>query len=130
MYVYKDIIQKMAKYSSCRISIFCWHYLDILPAESKQAKNSSIGPKNLMLCWLSLAQLSPLLFCIGFLGFHRSSIIEVSIQTCLHVQDDNFSSFNLAFDIYSFTLIIKSDEDEKKKNTVAKVSKESLSIIR
>ena len=26
-------------------------------------KNSSIGPKILMLCWLSLAQLSPLLFC-------------------------------------------------------------------
>ena len=50
MYVYKDIIQKMAKYSSCRISIFCWHYLDILPAESKQAKNSSIGPKKIVLC--------------------------------------------------------------------------------
>merc|ERR1711872_610014 len=45
-------------------------------------KNSSIGPKKLVLCWLSLAQLSPLLFSylsLGFGGFLLTSLMQNSI---------------------------------------------------
>ena len=58
-----------------------------------------------------------------------NSIIEVGIQMCLHVQDDNCSSFNSAFDINSFTPITNPVEDEKKKNTVDKVSNEKHYLL-
>ena len=58
-----------------------------------------------------------------------NSIIEVGIQICLHVQDDNCSSFNSAFDINSFTPITNPVEDEKKKNTVDKVSNEKHYLL-
>ena len=57
-----------------------------------------------------------------------NSIIELGIQMCLHVQDDNCSSFNSAFDINSFTPITNPVEDEKKKNTVDKVSNEKQKV--
>ena len=43
----------------------------IQPTTIQTKKNSSIGPKKLVLCWLSLAQLSPLLF--AFLLLHHKN---------------------------------------------------------
>ena len=66
----------MANYSTGSISRFCRQNLNILPAEFgysagriEPTKNSSIGPKKLVLHELSLAQLSSLLF---FLFLKRS----------------------------------------------------------
>ena len=60
-------------YSAGRISIFCRQNLNILPAEFgysadriETTKNSSNGPKKLVLHGLNLAQLSPLLFFFVF----------------------------------------------------------------
>ena len=58
-----------------------------------------------------------------------NSVIEVSIQMCLHVQDDNCSSFNSVFDFNSFTPITNPVEDEKKKITVDKVSNEKHYLL-